>query len=48
MATNENMVRLRPGDPAPAAEALGVDGTVQLAVMWSDGPVVLTFLRHFG
>ena len=40
--------RLRPGDPAPDADVLGPDGTVRLASLWADRPVVLTFLRHFG
>lgn len=40
--------RLRPGDPAPAAEVLGPGGPVSLSACWQDGPVVLSFLRHFG
>jgi hypothetical protein len=40
--------RLRPGDPAPAPEVLGRHGPVLLATAWAEGPVVLTFLRHFG
>ena len=41
-------VRLRPGDTAPSPQVQGPDGTVQLAGLWGDTPVVLTFLRHFG
>jgi hypothetical protein len=26
----------------------GPDGPVSLAATWADGPVLLTFLRHFG
>ena len=40
--------RLQPGDAAPSPQVQGPDGTVQLAGLWSDTPVVLTFLRHFG
>jgi hypothetical protein len=40
--------RLRPGDPAPTPDVLGPDGPVSLGAVWADGPVVLTFLRHFG
>ena len=40
--------RLRPGDLAPSPHVLGLDGPVTLAATWADGPVVLTFLRHFG
>jgi peroxiredoxin len=41
--------RLAPGDPAPDVEAFDPDGnSVSLSEIWSRGPMVLTFLRHFG
>jgi len=41
--------RLRAGDAAPTATVVDVDGRpVELATLWSDGPVLLVFLRHFG
>jgi hypothetical protein len=40
--------RLRPGDVAPVLDVQGLDGPVSLASTWADGPVILTFLRHFG
>lgn len=40
--------RLRPGDAAPDARVMSASGEVALASLWADGPVVLTFLRHFG
>jgi hypothetical protein len=40
--------RLQPGDPAPVLDVQGSEGPVSLATAWADGPVVLTFLRHFG
>jgi hypothetical protein len=40
--------RLRPGDAAPVLDVQDPDGPVSLALVWADGPVVLTFLRHFG
>lgn len=46
MAKNK---KLRPGDVAPGGAALDVDGReVSLATFWAEGPVLLTFLRHFG
>lgn len=41
--------RLVPGDPAPDVKAFDPDGnSVSLSEIWSRGPMVLTFLRHFG
>jgi hypothetical protein len=40
--------RLRVGDPAPEAAVQGPDGPVSLSDLWAHGPVVLTFLRHYG
>jgi peroxiredoxin len=41
--------RLAPGDPASDVEAFDPDGnSVSLSEIWSRGPMVLTFLRHFG
>lgn len=41
--------RLNPGDPAPGGICLNVDGLpVELDSLWADGPILLTFLRHFG
>lgn len=41
--------KLEPGDHAPEGVALNVDGQeVSLGEYWADGPVLLTFLRHFG
>ena len=41
--------KLTPGDAAPNGWALDADGReVSLASYWQDGPVLLTFLRHFG
>ncbi len=41
--------RLKVGDKAPDGMALDADGQeVTLAGYWADGPVLLTFLRHFG
>lgn len=41
--------RLNVGDPAPQGACLNVDGQpVELNSLWADGPVFLTFLRHFG
>lgn len=41
--------RLQPGDKAPNVPVLNADGqTVNLADTWQEGPVLLTFLRHFG
>lgn len=41
--------QLEAGDRAPDGMALDVDGRdVSLASFWAGGPVLLTFLRHFG
>ncbi len=41
--------RLKPGDLAPDAAVLDLDGnTIQLKQLWQTGPVLLSFLRHFG
>src|SRR5262245_16265907 len=40
---------LKVGDKAPNATVLDAQGTpVELEDTWRDGPVLLTFLRHFG
>jgi hypothetical protein len=41
--------KLEPGDRAPNGLALDVDEReTSLAAYWAQGPVLLTFLRHFG
>jgi hypothetical protein len=46
MARND---RLQVGDPVPQGVCLNVDGEpVALDTLWPEGPVFLTFLRHFG
>jgi hypothetical protein len=41
--------QLKPGDPAPAGLCVAVDGEqTSLEQFWSEGPILLTFLRHFG
>ncbi len=41
--------KLKVGDRAPESILLDVNGQpVALAETWRDGPVLLTFLRHFG
>jgi peroxiredoxin len=41
--------RLAVGDAAPDVEVLDTSGrSVSLADLWRRGPIVLTFLRHFG
>jgi hypothetical protein len=41
--------KLKVGDRAPNSIVLDVNGRqVALAETWRDGPVLLTFLRHFG
>jgi peroxiredoxin len=41
--------KLKVGDVAPSIQVMDADGnTIELASLWSDKPVVLTFLRHFG
>ncbi len=43
------MALLHIGDPAPDAELQNAAGeTVSLSNLWASGPVLLTFLRHFG
>lgn len=48
MTTERAAHRLRPGDPAPDATISTPDGPAPLAGVWADGPVIVTFLRHFG
>ncbi len=41
--------RLNVGDHAPMVQVLDPQGqTVDLSAAWQTGPVLLTFLRHFG
>lgn len=41
--------RLTPGQPAPDLIVLDKAGApYQLSKLWQDGPVLLSFLRHFG
>jgi peroxiredoxin len=41
--------RLQAGDPAPDDWLLDKMGEpVSLASAWAEGPILLTFLRHFG
>ena len=41
--------RLQSGDFAPNVQVVNADGeTIELSSLWSDKPVVLSFLRHFG
>lgn len=41
--------KLQIGDPAPEGLCLNVDGQeVALSQLWQNGPILLTFLRHFG
>ncbi|MCO5182909.1 MAG: hypothetical protein M9928_02095 [Anaerolineae bacterium] len=41
--------RLSVGANAPDGTALNINGeAVEIATLWRDGPVLLTFLRHFG
>lgn len=41
--------RLKIGEPAPLVEVYDDEGhLVQPAEFWAKGPVLLTFLRHFG
>lgn len=40
---------LGPGDKAPSGPVQTADDlTIEISSLWADGPVVLTFLRHFG
>lgn len=41
--------KLTPGEQAPDGTAADADGReVSLSSFWAEGPVLLTFLRHFG
>jgi peroxiredoxin len=41
--------KLKVGDAAPSIQVMNADGEmIELSALWSDKPVVLTFLRHFG
>ena len=41
--------KLAPGDAAPDGICLNVEGLpVELSTFWEKGPLLLTFLRHFG
>jgi peroxiredoxin len=41
--------RVKTGDFAPNIQVVNADGeTIELSSLWSDKPVVLAFLRHFG
>ena len=41
--------KLKTGDVAPNLQVVDADGnTIELAALWADKPVVLSFLRHFG
>lgn len=42
-------MKLQIGDTAPPGMVIDVDGQpVEMSRLWADGPVFLTFLRHFG
>ncbi|MFW5748259.1 MAG: hypothetical protein ACOCYT_01460 [Chloroflexota bacterium] len=44
-----NEQRLQPGSPAPTVNLIDEAGvSVNLSHLWSQGPTLLTFLRHFG
>lgn len=41
--------KLKVGDVAPSIQVMDAEGnSIALSSSWSDKPVVLTFLRHFG
>jgi hypothetical protein len=41
--------KLKTGDLAPNIQVMDADGnTIAVSSVWSDKPVVLSFLRHFG
>jgi peroxiredoxin len=43
----ENLLKI--GDKAPNVAVYDAQGRqVTLAELWKDGPILLTFLRHFG
>jgi hypothetical protein len=42
-------MKLQIGDAAPAGVVVDIDGQpVEMNRLWADGPIFLTFLRHFG
>jgi peroxiredoxin len=41
--------KLKVGDAAPSIQVMDADDkTIELSSLWTDKPVVLSFLRHFG
>jgi hypothetical protein len=43
------MMKLQIGDPAPAGLVIDIEGRpTAVEQLWADGPIFLTFLRHFG
>jgi peroxiredoxin len=41
--------RLQPGDQAPDVSLVGITGQpATLSEYWKNGPVLISFLRHFG
>ncbi len=43
------MTRLRVGQMGPSEQVYDAGGQkIDLKSCWADGPIVLTFLRHFG
>ena len=41
--------KLSPGDAAPDGVCQNIDGLpVSVSTIWEKGPLLLTFLRHFG
>ena len=41
--------RLRVGAPAPETTIYNADGQpIPISTLWANGPILLTFLRHFG
>ncbi len=42
------MPRIAVGDRFPALHVETVDGPMRLSDRWRDGPLVVTFMRHFG
>lgn len=41
--------QLKPGDAAPSGIVQTADEqSIDISSLWADGPIVLTFLRHFG
>jgi hypothetical protein len=42
-------MRLQAGDAALAGVVIDIEGQpVEMSRLWADGPIFLTFLRHFG